>query len=268
MKNTLKVGVVLLAATILSTLAIKASDYLDGRTSSLLGLVNESTNLCGAGAVQLNLAVGSLCVDQYEASPSSDCPALVVDSALTTQTNLNNPDCSGLSVSGAEPWRFVSLTQAKQLCARSGKRLPTAAEWYAVAVALPDLSKCVLDAVAPAPTGKSACTTSTHIFDLVGNVWEWVDEEVREGKWNERALPSTGYVGLVDQAGIVIETADVPIAEYGADYAKTDAVGIYGMIRGGFYGSKSDGGLFAQNLAVPLDLKTDGVGFRCVRGIN
>jgi formylglycine-generating enzyme required for sulfatase activity len=103
------------------------------------------------------------------------------------------------------------------------------------------------------------------VFDVVGNVWEWVDGQVTNGQYDGRALPEEGYVKVADQSGVVLETSAEPIEEYGADYAKTSQSGVYGIIRGGFYGSNSDGGIYAQNLAVPLDLKTDGVGFRCVK---
>ena len=102
---------------------------------------------------------------------------------------------------------------------------------------------------------------------MVGNVWEWVDGEVQNGSYNERQLPPSGYVSLVDSNGIVIETEPLGSLEYGKDYALTNQTGIFGVIRGGFYGSGEDAGLFAQNLSVPLDLKAVGVGFRCVRDI-
>jgi formylglycine-generating enzyme required for sulfatase activity len=105
------------------------------------------------------------------------------------------------------------------------------------------------------------------VSDIIGNVWEWVDGQVQEGQFDGRALPAEGYVAVVDSQGIVLETAAAPQEAFGADYAKTSNAGVYGIIRGGFYGSKTDAGIFAQNLSVPLDLRADGIGFRCLKSL-
>ncbi len=256
-----------IGALVISTVAIQASDVLTGVRGNMLGSAIESTGACGIGAVQLNLSTGTLCVDQYEASPALTCPVSVPRDARETQDNMNEASCVPTSVAAVLPWRNLSQTQAQQLCARSGKRLPTAAEWYQIAVALADDSSCVTAGTSPQPTGSTECATSAGIYDLVGNVWEWVDAMVTDGTYTGRTLPESGYVAVVDPAGVVVETTNTPSIEYGADYAKTSESGTYGVIRGGFYGSGSDAGMFAQNLAVPLDLKTDGIGFRCVRGL-
>ena len=65
----------------------------------------------------------------------------------------------------------------------------------------------------------------------------------------------------------MVETDSDPQVIFGEDYALTNSLGVFGMIRGGFYGGGSDAGTFAQNLAVPLDLRTTGVGFRCVQDL-
>ncbi len=167
------------------------------------------------------------------------------------------------------PWRFVSLTQAQQLCARAGKRLPTNDEWYRAVSGSTDTASCAIDTGgSPVPTGSSSCIAPSGVHDMVGNVWEWIDETVTDGRYDERTLPASGYVSLVDAEGVVVSTtANEPSAEFGEDYAWVDETGLRGILRGGFYGSGADAGVFAQNLSVPLDFRSAGVGFRCVKDI-
>lgn len=263
-RNTI---LVVLGAMVLSTVAIQASDIMRGINGNLAGVATSEATPCGKGAVLVNLASGALCVDQYEASPNEHCAITAPQSGVDSQSNMNEASCAVTTGENRIPWRFVSLTQAQQLCARSGKRLPTTAEWYALAVVQGDQTNCAVKKSTVVPTGSSACATATGINDMIGNVWEWVDGQVTEGQFDGRNVPESGYVALVDQQGIVLTTGQDGSEEYGLDYAKTSATGIFGIIRGGFYGSNTDGGIFAQNLAVPLDLKTDGVGFRCVKNL-
>ncbi len=267
MARWLKVTLVVIGAVVLSTVAIQASDIVRGVRGNMAGSAIDAASPCGPGMVQMNISSGALCVDIYEASPNAACPLTVVTNAVDTQTNLNEPSCMSVAVPEVKPWRFISLTQAQQLCARDGKRLPSSAEWYALALAQADQSTCVVNANGPELTGLARCVTTAGVYDVVGNVWEWVEGQVTEGALDGRMLPESGYVTSVDQHGLVVETSVSPSQEYGEDYAKTSPTGVYGIIRGGFYGSQSDGGIFAQNLSVPLDLKTDGVGFRCVRSL-
>lgn len=255
-------------ALVLSTVAIQASDLLRGVEGNLAGLVSESVPVCGYHAVQILLGSHSICVDTYEAAPSSACPHANPQSPIETQSNINTTDCVPASQPEVIPWRFISFTQAQQLCARTGKRLPTNEEWYRVASGITQDDQCVINAgTSPQTTGSGQCVTPSGVHDMVGNVWEWVDEQVTNGTYADRTLPQSGYVALVDGDGIVIETSSNGVEEFGHDYAWTDAGGVRGMIRGGFYGSGEDAGIFAQNMSVALDSRTAGIGFRCVRDL-
>ncbi len=269
MKKWHKSLTVVIGALVISTVAIQASDVLRGIDGGLSGLVIESESVCGDGAVQILLGSHALCVDVYEASAGPLCPHADPQNQIDTQDNANESTCTPVSKAGVMPWRFVSLTQAQQFCAREGKRLPTNEEWYKIVSGFGDVTSCAIDTKKniPEPTGTEGCVTQSGIFDVVGNVWEWIDGQVQDGTYENRTLPPSGYVSLVDANGLVVSTAQSEVVEFGEDYAWTESQGIRGIIRGGFYGSGSDAGIFAQNLAVPLDFRTTGVGFRCVRDI-
>lgn len=256
-----------LGAVVLSTVAIQASDIVRGINGGLSGLVIESEGVCGSGATQFLLGSHSICIDIYEASPSDTCPSKVPSNSIETQNNANESTCTAASEEGVLPWRFVSFTQAQQFCARAGKRLPTNDEWYKAVSGLSDDSSCVTSSQNAELTGSTNCVAPSGVYDMVGNVWEWVDEEVIEGNYNDRMLPAGGYVSLVDSGGAVLETSSEAKDEFGKDYAWTSNEGVKGMIRGGFYGSGEDAGMFSQNMSIPFDFKTAGVGFRCVRDV-
>lgn len=259
-----------LGAVVLSTVAIQASDVVRGISGNLAGLAIESQNICGEGATLVLLGSQSLCVDTYEASPSDACPHQVIDSQTKTQENANSAECIATSKKEAIPWSFVSQTQAQQFCGKVGKRLPSNEEWYKIANGFTNESSCVINSglSSPSETGTKECVTPLGVYDIVGNVWEWIDAEVSGGIYNNRTVPASGYVSAVDTNGITSETKNIASEEFGADYAQTSSEGVKGIIRGGFYGSKSDAGIFAQNLAVPLDFKSVGVGFRCVKTVQ
>jgi formylglycine-generating enzyme required for sulfatase activity len=103
---------------------------------------------------------------------------------------------------------------------------------------------------------------------MVGNVWEWVDASVESGQYAHRVLPETGYVTSVDADGIALSSNTSTTQEdelYGKDYFWQNKEGVRGMLRGGFYGSGNDGGIYAVNASVDLGFGSVGVGFRCVR---
>lgn len=253
-------------ALIISTLGIQASDELSGVTGRLSGLVIESQEVCGIHEVPILFGSHSICMDVYEASPAVSCPYAQTKSELDTQVNVGTAACEANTAPNLEPWKYVTYTEAQQLCARSGKRLPTNEEWYKVAISLSETEACFSSGVLGS-TGASNCVTSTGVYDVVGNVWEWMDDTVIDGTYKDRSLPLSGYVTLVDGEGIVLTTHNEPDPRFGEDYAWVSSTGVQGIIRGGFYGSGSDGGIFSQNLAVPLNFSAVGVGFRCVRDI-
>lgn len=259
-----KVTLVILGAVGLSTLGIQASDFVRGISSTALTITGVGP--CGSGATLFQLGASSLCVDTYEAAPSKECALQEVQRAEDTAENLSNPECAAVSQEDILPWRFISLSEAQQLCARSGKRLLTSEEWFKLALTTTDVHAC--NTATGAAMDTAACSNQAGVANLVGNVWEWVDETVVNGQFEGRQLPQGGYVTLADSNGVVVETAGNPSETFGSDYAWTTDRGTSGMIRGGFFDSGDDAGLYAQNLAVPLDLRVNGVGFRCVQDVS
>jgi hypothetical protein len=256
-----------LGALVLSTVGIFASDTIqgiDGGFSNLAGVKN--TGICKEGASPLKVDGNTICVDMYEASPSEKCPHKVLSNALQSEENAKSSECYAATVKGANPWNYIALPQAQRMCAGAGKRLPTSKEWYRIALGTnPDT--CTINSKGAQPTGTDKCVSSAGAFDVVGNVWEWVDETVTNRSFDNRELPEEGYVTSVDANGVAISSSEVADELNGKDYFWSGTEGVFGMIRGGFYGSNQDAGLYTVNASVPTSFASQGVGFRCVADV-
>ncbi len=257
------------AALVLSTLGISASDTLQGVSGSLVSLALQSgkTTGCPANTVLLVAEGREMCVDVYEASVGDTCPHKDPKNLQDTEKNLALASCSPVSKKDAVPWRFVNLSQAQRACAAAGKRLLGSEEWYRSALGTPtDQKSCYLgknEAVQLAGVA-IACVSSVGAYDMIGNVWEWVDAQVTNGMYQDRALPQGGYVTGVDADGVPVSTGEQGDELYGEDYLWEDEEGVRGVLRGGFYGSGSDGGVYAVNASMDLGFGSAGIGFRCV----
>jgi len=268
MKNRWVKGILsVIGAVFFSTLGIYASDTLRGVESGIYqrATVTNST-ACAKGMVPIKVQGTVLCVDLYEASPSIKCPHKLLTNIVQSEENAKTPECFAVSIEGVTPWNYVSLPQAQRMCAHAGKRLPTSEEWYHIALGTHS-EGCVIDKTSVHKTGTEQCVSGIGAYDLIGNVWEWVDAEVVGYLYNNRTLPMEGYVTSVDAYGIAVTSEDSPDPLYEADYFWSKSEGVFGMIRGGFYGSGSDAGLYAVNASVPTTFATQGVGFRCVKDI-
>ena len=263
----LKLGAAIVGALLLTTFAIDASDTLRGRSGTLVAnLMGREATACPLGMVSLTTARTFSCVDAFEASAEQNCPFPSTDDELSTIANITDTNCNAESKPNAEPWRFISREQAVLMCARAGKRLPSAAEWYEAAIGTPDNATCVIDAGSPAQTGThSDCRSVAGIFDAVGNVWEWTNDDVFNGVYANRTLPTEGYVAQVGNDGVASVTAATPTPQFGNDYFWHTATGSFGMMRGGYYASKEDAGVYAVHSKTLPTAIGGAIGFRSVQ---
>jgi formylglycine-generating enzyme required for sulfatase activity len=265
----LKVGAVVLGALVVTTLGISASDVLSGKGGSLLGMLvaTEDVGVCPKDMVHVPTAASFTCIDKYEASAGVTCPMQTPVSSVDTQSNLNEQSCVSTAAAAVQPWTYVTREQAATLCARAGKRLPTAQEWYMASIGTPDdAAKCNTETRGIWPAGSNeSCVAATGIYDAVGNVWEWVLDDVRDSQRGEIPLPPEGYVVQVDSAGVPSLTDPKPSELFYDDYFWSESTGVFGMLRGGFYASESDGGLYAVQARTAPTSATVAIGFRCVQ---
>jgi len=99
---------------------------------------------------------------------------------------------------------------------------------------------------------------------MVGNVWEWVDAEVHHGMKEGLELPPSGYVHGADLDGIAYETAGGQDERFHGDRFWTDPTIHAGIMRGGYYDSKSNAGIYSVYAASPPTFTGEAAGFRCV----
>ena len=158
----------------------------------------------------------------------------------------------------------MTRAEATAVCTKAGKRLPNATEWYAVSVGT-DATKCNVAAGEVKTSGKNpSCTSAAGVSDTIGNVWEWVSDDVFDGAFGGRPLPAEGFVVQADNAGVATVTTPKHTATTTDGYFWSNPVGAFGMIRGGFYGSQFDAGVYAIQAATSPNFSGAAIGFRCI----
>lgn len=263
-----RIAFVVFGALSITALGIDAADTIRGAEGTLLSqVIGKREGVCPSGMVEVDAVPGVVCADVYEASAGSGCSNARPEQILATKENMDSNDCMAESKAGALPWRFVTRDQAMHMCARSGKRLPTSDEWYRLSLGMTDNeSQCNISSKQIAETGKwEGCRTPVGMYDMVGNAWEWVSDDIVNGLYRSAQVPNTGYVAQVDASGMATAVGDVEQELFGNDYFWSRSDGAYGVIRGGYYDSGSDGGVYAVHADTPPTTAGTGIGFRCVK---
>jgi len=268
------VGIV---AVILVTVGIDATDHYDNMSESIVGRIffGASEGACPSDMIFVQAGEGDFCIDRYEVSASDGCQYPVPRGTVESRDNLDKPKCEPVSVANATPWTNISQNQAVRACSKMGKRLPTNKEWSMAALGTPDPSSgwsqddCQVDNNWDNQPGKtgigSNCVSYAGAFDMVGNVWEWVDGTVVDGTYKGRALPEAGFVfGINEEDALPSDTNTTAPDEYYDDYLWIKGSGTRVISRGGYWGNKNEAGQYAHYIVDSPTSAGSGIGFRCV----
>lgn len=204
------------------------------------GTVTEAQLIAG-GAIQRG--VGS---DDYGAAGCSD----------------NGNDCTtiyAVSIPGVTPSRYITWFQAVAAARNSSKRLLTSAEWQAAALGTPDPGVSAagsldcntkngggagVDAVVDTAS-RFSCVSDVGVFDMVGNLDEWVAD------W----LP----------ASLGCYTALYGSGDYNCLVVASTTIGPGALIRGGAFTDGTHAGVFAVDGSFAPQASGHFLGFRAAR---
>jgi len=262
----------------LGTVGLDAVDHYDDLSQSIAGRIifGQAKEKCPPDMVLVPAAWGDFCIDRYEVSAAANCPHQNPEGAMQSRENIDHEKCLPMSMPQAFPWTNISQNQAAQACAKAGKRLPSSREWSLAALGTPDHDSAwgkddcqVADNwdKQPGLSGSGQkCVSYVGAFDLIGNVWEWVDGAVYDGLYEGRPLPDAGYVsGISQEDGFPSSTEAFPSPDYYQDYFWIKAKETRAIARGGYWNNEFQAGQYAYYADAAPSFTGKGVGFRCVK---
>lgn len=180
-----------------------------------------------------------------------------------------------LSVAGALPSTCITWFQAEQACRLAGKRLLTNQEWQAAVAGTADpndaddqSTTCVTAGDFAAPSGSRAkCVSQWGVYDLVGNVWEWVADWINPAMGCQ-SWPSE-YGSDISCMGMVPVPEPTP-SSFLARWFRRELVSFEpnlpgAIIRGGNFATGARNGAFAVFAGVNPHNVSRSTGFRCAR---
>lgn len=273
--RTLRWVFITVGVVVLTSITVDATLNGNSISQSALGIFATSiTNdvRCPDGMIRLKGELRDVCVDIFEASPADMCPVSDIKNVNLTRKNISDGACIPVSVRGAIPWTFVNTHQARELCAKAGKRLILNSEWYQASLGTSDTegsNNCNISSAGVAETGNYRdCVSPQGAYDTVGNVWEWVEGDIENGNYNNRELPESGYVVNADGDGVAVKTEiNAPSLDFHSDYFWSSGDGNFGMLRGGFHGSEDDAGVFSIQAKTEQSFTGAAIGFRCAQDL-
>ena len=278
LRNLTKTIAVVVGSTLLATLAVNAFDFRDHYNTLLGGLLFSTQqfveNPCPENMAHVSQTLNPFCIDRYEVSTHEMCVYQDPKTIDESMYNLSNTSCVPVAEKGHIPWRHVNRDLAERACAQAGKRLPTPEEWFVAAFGTPDLPNgwseddCNVahnraEGVSETGAGKQ-CVSSVGAYDMIGNVWEWVEGTVNMGMYQNSILPKSGFVTEASLNGLAYTTGTGKSANYFNDRFWTDSTIEAGIMRGGYFNNYDDAGLYATDAASPVTFSGDALGFRCV----
>ena len=209
-------------------------------------------NLTAGGATQLSTSWGSSCLG------STPYPANFPIDGNWTPVPGSSPPSPGVyavSIPGVLPTACTTWFQANQACALSGKRLVRNGEWQHAAAGTPDAgaspgaNDCNTNSANPSNTGsRTNCKSAWGVFDMVGNVDEWVED------WGDLADHCTIWSPAF---GSDLSCVGGP----GSSYSNLPGA----WLRGNAWGGNIYAGVFAVDGRFDPSFSGGATGFRCAR---
>jgi len=248
---------------------------------SNLRIIPDSGGLCPTGMVYVP-APAKICIDRYEVSYSA------------SGTKPDGTSCSSncpISQYDATPWVSVSQLNAIPYCENMGKVLPSDYEWFIAATGVPDphTSDPANDSepcniwTDSKPSGSTwavtnqaiktgtatKCISANGAYDMVGNVWEWVNDTKSTSdiysSGNTQVPNSNRTIAYINDYGVPITAGGTSCSggKCNNDYYWVASGTLTAGLRSGFWTTGAGAGRFALFLGIAPSYSNSGIGFRC-----